>query len=79
MPKKALAGGMVDVQFREFRNGKPKIISFFAKKARGMMARYMVENRIDTVEGLKSFDLEGYRFNSELSKPSTLVFTRLPQ
>ena len=46
----------------ELKNGAPRIVSFFAKKARGSMARFVIENRITTPEGLKYFDLGGYRF-----------------
>ncbi len=60
--EEALKPAVVTPQFFELKNGTPKIVSFFAKKARGSMARFIVENRIDRVEGLKDFDLGGYRF-----------------
>ena len=60
--EKALKPAVVTPQFFELKNGTPKIVSFFAKKARGSMARFIVENRIDRVEGLKDFDLGGDRF-----------------
>lgn len=62
--------------FKDQKNGQYKIISFFAKKARGMMAAYIIKNRIKKVEDLKSFDWEGYKFDSRLSKASEWVFTR---
>ena len=62
--------------FMEERNGEAKIVSFFAKKARGMMARYVVQNRIENVEDIKDFDLGGYAFQSALSEPDRFVFTR---
>lgn len=62
--------------FMDKKNGKYKIISFFAKKARGMMSRFIVKNQIDEVEALKAFDTEGYLFNSEMSSGNKLVFTR---
>jgi cytoplasmic iron level regulating protein YaaA (DUF328/UPF0246 family) len=63
--------------FKEEAAGVAKIISFHAKKARGMMAAYMVRHQIDRPEGLKEFDEEGYMFRPQLSDASTYVFTRL--
>lgn len=62
---KTLSPKIITPQFYELKNGTPKIVSFFAKKARGAIARFIVENRVTTVEGLKDFDLGGYRFVSE--------------
>jgi cytoplasmic iron level regulating protein YaaA (DUF328/UPF0246 family) len=73
---KALAGKLYQIDFKEHRDGKYKIIAFYAKKARGMMARFAVKNRITTPEGLKAFDMDGYTFNAELSKDQHFVFTR---
>jgi long-chain acyl-CoA synthetase len=56
--------------------GQYKIISFFAKKARGLMARYILENRVEDVEGLKNFDVDGYQFSEEQSSSTELVFLR---
>lgn len=67
---------MITPQFKEYRDGKARIISFFAKKARGQMARYMIDNRINEPEGLKDFNVDGYRFDTDLSKGSTWVFSR---
>ncbi|MEO1536805.1 MAG: peroxide stress protein YaaA [Pseudomonadota bacterium] len=58
----ALTLEVITPQFYEIRSGAPKIVSFFAKKARGAMARFIVENRVDRVDGLKDFDLGGYKF-----------------
>jgi cytoplasmic iron level regulating protein YaaA (DUF328/UPF0246 family) len=58
----ALKLRVVTPQFHELRNGEPRIVSFFAKKARGAMARFIVEHRITDIEGLKDFDLGGYQF-----------------
>lgn len=58
----ALTMRVVTPQFFELKNGEPRIVSFFAKKARGAMARFIIENRISDVEGLGDFDLGGYRF-----------------
>jgi cytoplasmic iron level regulating protein YaaA (DUF328/UPF0246 family) len=74
--KKSLNGTIVTPQFKDWKNGQYKIISFFAKKARGLMARYIIQNKISTVEEMKAFDLGGYQFSSDLSKNNELVFTR---
>lgn len=62
--------------FLDQKNGKYKIISFYAKKARGLMARYMVENQITDAEQLKGFNLEGYYFDAEQSTAHNWVFLR---
>jgi uncharacterized protein len=63
--------------FKDYKNGKLKIISFFAKKARGAMVRYILDKDVDTVEGLKGFDYMDYRYSEEESqKKNELVFTR---
>ncbi len=67
---------VLNVEFKDFSNGKFKIISFFAKKARGLMADYIVKNRITTVEDLKKFDVEGYYFDAKESTDSNYVFLR---
>jgi len=73
---KQLARPVVKVQFRDFKNGDYKIISFFAKKARGMMARFVLTEQIDQCAGLKDFNLGGYQFNAAASTASELVFYR---
>jgi hypothetical protein len=75
--RKALAPGVLTPVFKEEKAGVAKIVSFYAKKARGMMARYMIQNRIDRPEGLKDFNEEGYVFRPALSDEKTYVFTRL--
>lgn len=65
-----------DVEFREHRNGQYPIISFFAKQARGEMARFMAVNKVQHIHELKDFDYSGYGFNEALSKEKLLVFTR---
>jgi hypothetical protein len=77
--KKALKAKILNVEFKDFKNGQFKIISFFAKKARGLMARYVIEQQIDQVEGLKQFNSAGYQFSSAESKADKLVFTRMQQ
>lgn len=62
--------------FMENKAGMPKIVSFYAKKARGAMARFMIEHRITDPEGLKDFDAGGYRFNANMSDGDRLVFLR---
>ncbi|MBW3519698.1 peroxide stress protein YaaA [Flavobacterium sp. NKUCC04_CG] len=74
--KKALVGQLVTPDFKELRAGKLKSISFFAKKARGMMVRYIIENQIETIEGLKGFDTDGYAFSADNSTENKLVFIR---
>ena len=62
--------------FMERKNGKEKIISFYAKNARGAMARFIIQNRLQNEEELKKFDLDGYQYNSEKSSEGKLVFIR---
>lgn len=62
--------------FLDQKNGKYKVISFFAKKARGLMARYMIENQLNSAEDLKSFNTDGYYFDAESSLKGELVFKR---
>ena len=71
---KALKLRVVTPQFYEVKQGTPRIVSFFAKKARGSMARFVVENRVTGVDGLMDFDLGGYRFVAR--DGDTLVFHR---
>lgn len=72
----SLKAHIITPAFKEYKNGEYKMISFFAKKARGLMARYMIENQVSDVESLKDFDSEGYTFKSSLSDENNLVFTR---
>lgn len=62
--------------FKDTKNGKLKIISFYAKKARGYMARYIIENKITQPQDLKNFDTAGYSFDASLSNDTEWVFTR---
>lgn len=77
-PKKLQAQVYTPV-FKDAKNGQYKVISFFAKKARGLMARYILENQVSEVNQLKQFDSAGYRFSEELSKGNELVFLREEQ
>ncbi len=67
---------VIECVFEDWKNGQYKIISFFAKRARGLMARYAITERIDTPAGLHDFAAEGYAFQSALSEPGRLVFRR---
>ncbi len=71
-----LKGEIITPEFKDNKDGKYKIISFYAKKARGMMCRFMAENNITKPEDLKAFDLGGYYFNNDLTKGNKWVFTR---
>ena len=72
----ALNARVIDTEFRDQKNGQYKIISFYAKKARGMMSRFVISERIDKPDDLKQFDVQGYRYSKELSKADKLVFLR---
>jgi uncharacterized protein len=73
---KKLKVPVITPEFKEYKDGKLKIISFFAKKARGLMVRYIIDTNAETIDDLKAFDYEGYHFDENLSKANTLVFTR---
>jgi uncharacterized protein len=73
---KALKLGVVTPHFRESRGGESRIISFFAKKARGGMARFAVDERIERAEDLKAFDRDGYRFDKAASTGTDWIFIR---
>ena len=62
--------------FKDYKNNDYKVLSFFAKKARGWMARFIIENRITNREDLKAFETGGYHYNNNLSNNQKLVFTR---
>ena len=73
---KALKLPVITPNFREEKNGESRIVSFFAKKARGTMARFAIDERIETPADLKAFDRDGYRFNKALSSETDWIFTR---
>ncbi len=73
---KALKVPIITPEFKDYKDGKLKIISFFAKKARGLMVRYILDTNAETIEDLQGFNYEGYRFDANLSKGNQLVFTR---
>lgn len=73
---KVLKARVIECVFEEFKNGQYKIISFMAKKARGLMARYIVTHRIMTPSMLKRFNLAGYAFDAQVSTLDRMVFRR---
>lgn len=73
---KNINGRIITPVFKDWKNGQYKIISFYAKKARGLMCRYAIKNQISDAEQLKEFDLAGYQFDETLSKGDSWVFTR---
>ncbi|MEG1041888.1 peroxide stress protein YaaA [Pseudomonas sp. NUPR-001] len=74
--RNALKARIINTEFRDWKNGQYKIISFYAKKARGMMSRFVIQERINDPEQLKQFDVQGYYYSAEQSKPDNLVFLR---
>ncbi|MCM0649091.1 peroxide stress protein YaaA [Clostridium swellfunianum] len=71
-----LNGEVITPVFKEYKQGTYKNVTIYAKRARGLMARFIIENKIDEVEKLKEFEEEGYEFNKALSSSNELVFTR---
>jgi len=67
---------VISPAFKDYKNGKYKIISFYAKKARGLMARWIIQNKITDFENLKDFDVEGYKYSKAESTSTTPVFLR---
>jgi cytoplasmic iron level regulating protein YaaA (DUF328/UPF0246 family) len=74
--RKALQARIIDTEFKDLKNGQYKIISFYAKKARGLMARYVIKNRIRDPQALQQFDTLGYRYCAQQSGVDKLVFLR---
>ena len=74
--KKEVKAEIITPVFKDLKNGQYKVISFFAKKARGLMTRFIIQNQITDPEYLKAFNSDGYVFNPHLSKNQELVFTR---
>jgi cytoplasmic iron level regulating protein YaaA (DUF328/UPF0246 family) len=71
-----LKARVINAEFRDLKNGQYKIISFYAKKARGMMSRFVISERIKKPDALKQFEMSGYRFSADQSKKDTFVFLR---
>lgn len=74
--QRTLAARVVECVFEDWKSGQYKVISFFAKRARGLMARHAVMQRLATPRQLEGFDLEGYAFAAAASEPDRLVFRR---
>ena len=73
---KELNARIITPAFKEFKNGEYKMIGIYAKKARGLLSRYIIQNKLSNPEDLKLFNEEGYKFNKKLSKGDNWVFTR---
>ena len=73
---KLLEGRLLNITFKETKNGKTRVVAIFAKRARGMMADYIIRNRIEKPEDLKKFKLCGYKFNKALSDDKQWTFER---
>ncbi len=73
---KTLDATVITPVFKEYKNEKPVIVTMYAKKARGIMARYILKNKIEDISALKTFDLDGYYYNDHLSNDAEIVFTR---
>lgn len=73
---KTLKVPVITPEFKDYKDGKLKMISFFAKKARGMMVRYIIDKNAETIDDIKGFNYDGYAFDANLSKGNKLVFTR---
>ena len=73
---KKLKVAVITPEFKDYKDGNLKMISFFAKKARGLMVRYIIDTNAQTIDDIKGFNYEGYAFDANLSSDSKLVFTR---
>jgi cytoplasmic iron level regulating protein YaaA (DUF328/UPF0246 family) len=73
---KLLNAKVITPEFKDYKDGNLKMISFFAKKARGLMVRYIIDTNAQTIDDIKGFNYEGYAFDANLSSESKLVFTR---
>ena len=74
--KENVSAEIITPTFKDLKDERYKIISFYAKKARGQMARYIIENQLDSSSDLKYFNVDNYRFNEFESSPTEIVFTR---
>jgi len=73
---KKLKTRIITPVFKDWKNGQYKMISFYAKKARGMMSRYIIEHELQDPDRIKDFDTDGYRFSADMSKKDEWVFIR---
>jgi len=73
---KVLKAEIITPAFKELKNGDYKMIGVYAKKARGLLSRYIIQNQLSDIEDIKSFDVDGYKFNKNVSEGNNWVFTR---
>jgi len=73
---KLLNGQVITPEFKDYKNGAYKMMGVYAKKARGMLSRYIIQNQITDPELIKGFNQDGYSYNKAMSKGNTWVFTR---
>ena len=73
---KKLKTKIITPEFKDYKDGKLKTISFFAKRARGLMVRFILDTNAETIDDLKAFDSENYKFDANLSTSNNLIFTR---
>ena len=71
-----IKGQVITPAFKQYKNGQYKMIGVYAKKARGMLSRYIIENRLSDPDDIRTFDWDGYVFNSRQSSSEQWVFTR---
>ena len=74
--KKTIQSPIISAKFLNIKDGKARALMYYAKFGRGLMARWIMQNRIDTAQDLKAFNLDGYSFDADLSSETELVFTR---
>lgn len=72
----AINARIINIHFKEWKNGQYKFLSFYAKRARGLMARYMIDHRVATLKALQAFDYDGYEYNAAMSSDNDWVFLR---
>ncbi len=73
---KLLDGEIITPEFKDWKNGQYKMMGVYAKKARGQLSRFVIQNQLTDPEQIKAFDVDGYRFNEEMSSANKWVFTR---
>lgn len=73
---KVLKGEVITPEFKDWKNGQYKMMGVYAKKARGQLSRYVIQNKLTEPEAMKAFNVDGYRYNDELSTGKKYVFTR---
>ena len=71
-----LQANIVQPVFKEYKNGSYRVVAIYAKRARGLMTGYILKNAINTTEALKQFDLDGYRYQPDMSTDHKWVYTR---